>query len=61
LKRAFALFDSDGSGLISADEVRKVLGLTDNDNMNTKIKEIINQVDDNGDGEISLEEFKAMM
>jgi len=61
LKRAFSLFDSDGSGKISSDEIRGVLGLTDNDSMNEKIKEIINQVDDNGDGEISLEEFKAMM
>jgi len=29
--------------------------------MNEKIKEIIKQVDQNGDGEISTEEFKAMM
>ena len=38
-----------------------MLGLTDNNEMNNKIKEIILQVDENGDGEISLDEFKDMM
>jgi calcium-dependent protein kinase len=61
LKKAFGLFDKDNSGLISADEIREVLGLTDNADMNSKINEIIDQVDENGDGEISLEEFKFMM
>ena len=34
LKKAFGLFDKDNSGLISADEIREVLGLTDNQDMN---------------------------
>jgi len=55
------MFDHDGSGTISAEEIREALGLTDNDQMNEKIKEIIKQVDENGDGEISVEEFKEMM
>jgi len=42
LKRAFSLFDQDESGLISAAEIRGVLGLDDNNSMNEKIKEIIN-------------------
>jgi len=61
LKKAFDMFDNDGSGLISADEIREVLGLTDNEQMNEKITEIIKQVDENGDGEISITEFKEMM
>jgi len=61
LKKAFDMFDNDGSGLISAEEIREVLGLTDNEQMNEKIKEIIKQVDENGDGEISIDEFKEMM
>jgi len=61
LKKAFDMFDNDGSGSISAEEIREALALTDNDQMNEKIKEIINQVDENGDGEISIEEFKEMM
>jgi len=55
------MFDNDGSGCISADEIREVLGLTDNEQMNEKITQIINQVDENGDGEISMSEFKEMM
>jgi len=61
LKKAFDMFDNDGSGLISAEEIREVLGLTDNEQMNEKITEIIKQVDENGDGEISITEFKEMM
>jgi Ca2+-binding EF-hand superfamily protein len=55
------MFDHDGSGSISAEEIKEVLGLTDNEEMNEKIKEIIRQVDENGDGEISIDEFKEMM
>jgi len=41
LDRAFDLFDNDKSGSISLKEIRDVLGLTDNQQMNEKIKEII--------------------
>lgn len=37
LKRAFDMFDVDGSGVISADEIKEVLGLTGDTNMNEKI------------------------
>ena len=61
LKRAFDMFDEDGSGVISADEIKSVLGLTSDPTINEKITEIIQQVDVNGDGEVSFEEFKDMM
>lgn len=35
--------------------------MSGDDSMNNKIQEIMKQVDDNGDGEISFEEFKEMM
>lgn len=41
LDRAFKMFDHNNSGKIDATEIRKVLGLTDNKQMNDKIKEII--------------------
>ena len=60
LQAAFKMFDKDGSGLISADEIKEVLGfgqsLTEE-----AVNNIIKQVDENGDGEISFEEFVVMM
>lgn len=60
LKAAFKMFDKDDSGCISKDEVKesllKVGKFTEDD-----INEIIGQVDENGDGEISFEEFKYIM
>lgn len=60
LEVAFNLFDRDGGGSISANEVKEVLGL--NKNIDEKVwNEIISEVDGNGDGEISFLEFKTMM
>ena len=54
------MFDKDESGSISSEEVKEVLGV--GKNIDQKIwDEIILEVDGNGDGEISFEEFKAMM
>jgi len=52
------MFDKDGSGTISADEIKSILGggkIFGNDQV---FNEIIKEVDINGDGEISYEEFK---
>ena len=60
LETAFNLFDKDGSGTISANEVREVLGV--GKNIDEKIwNDIVMEVDANGDGEISFSEFKTMM
>ena len=60
LTAAFKMFDKDGSGIISADEIREVLGF--GGNLDAKaIDDIIKQVDENGDGEISFDEFVSMM
>ena len=62
LKSAFDFFDKDHSGSLSPDEVREVLGLNEDNNSTNKIVEgIIKEVDVNGDGLISYDEFKAMM
>jgi calcium-dependent protein kinase len=60
LQAAFKMFDRDGSGVISADEIKEVLGFNGNLDKNA-IDLIIKQVDENGDGEISFEEFVNMM
>jgi len=60
LKAAFNLFDRDGGGTISAKELKEVLGV--GKNIDEKIwNELIQEVDGNGDGEISFPEFKTMM
>lgn len=60
LQAAFKMFDKDGSGVISAEEIKDVLGFGGNLD-NKAIDVIIKQVDENGDGEISYEEFATMM
>lgn len=62
LQAAFKMFDKDGSGIISGDEIREVLAFGGTNQMSKEsIDAIIKQVDENGDGEISYEEFVDMM
>jgi calcium-dependent protein kinase len=62
LQAAFKMFDKDGSGIITADEIKEVLQFGGTNQLNAAaINAIIRQVDENGDGEISFEEFVAMM
>ena len=52
------MFDKDGNGTISGDEIKAVLGKS----VDMKVlDDMIKEVDTNGDGEISLIEFKEMM
>ena len=60
LQSAFKMFDKDGSGLISAAEIKEVLGFGKTLSEEA-VNEIVKQVDANGDGEISFEEFAQMM
>ncbi|CAG9314706.1 unnamed protein product [Blepharisma stoltei] len=60
LKTAFKVFDRDGSGSISAAELRKILeGSAPSDDR--VWNEIISEVDQNGDGEIDLQEFQDII
>ena len=55
------MFDKDKSGGISANELKLLLGES---NVHTKEevwKNMIKEIDLNGDGQISFEEFKKMM
>lgn len=51
LKAAFNMFDKDGSGTISPDEIREVLGF-DSTISQEELNKIIEEVDENKDGEI---------
>ena len=60
LKAAFRMFDRDNSGMITPNEIRDVLAC-DSNLPQSVIDAIIKQVDANGDGEISMEEFIELM
>ncbi|CAD8176142.1 unnamed protein product [Paramecium octaurelia] len=53
LQQAFNMFDTNGDGQISRDELQEIMGGVD-DNLWT---EILNMCDANGDGQISQQEF----
>lgn len=62
LQAAFRMFDKDGSGTITAEEIREVLQFGGTETLSQDaLDAIIRQVDDNGDGEISFQEFVEMM
>lgn len=60
LQTAFKMFDKDGGGSISVEEIKEVLSFGQNLDEEV-VQQIIQQVDANGDGEISYEEFSQMM
>ena len=53
---AFKMFDHNGQGEISADEIEKVLKVNKKD-----VIDIIRLVDTSGDGIIQFDEFEKMM
>ena len=60
LEMAFSMFDTDSSGKISATEIQKILG-SNSDSTSDVWRQIVLQVDQNGDGEIDLKEFKDLI
>ncbi|CAG9318358.1 unnamed protein product [Blepharisma stoltei] len=60
LQNAFDAFDKDGSGKISAEELKYVLKDENSEDIEMW-NELIKQVDQNGDGEIDLKEFSDLL
>lgn len=60
LEIAFKMFDTDGSGTITLDEIRKALGSDEIIAEEDWVK-ILSEADQNGDGCIDLREFIALM
>mmetsp|Transcript_4733 Transcript_4733/g.7863 ORF Transcript_4733/g.7863 Transcript_4733/m.7863 type:complete len:153 (-) Transcript_4733:89-547(-) len=58
---AFNIFDADGSGSIDRDEVRVLMRKLAQTLTEDEIDDIMDEVDTDGDGQISFEEFKAML
>ena len=58
---AFALFDSDGSGSIDANEIKIAMDALGFDIYEDEARKMIAEIDADGSGSIELEEFTAMM
>jgi calcium-dependent protein kinase len=63
LRFAFRYFDKDDSGEITFDEIESVFkeSVTDKTNVHKALEQIIKEVDTNGDGIISFNEFADIM
>ena len=62
LKEAFGVFDVSGDGQIDALELQMILQAVNKREVDIEeVKEMMNSVDDSGDGEIQLEEFLELM
>lgn len=55
------MFDFDGSGQITVDEIIRVVGGKGDENEIEAWQEMIERIDLDGNGEISFDEFKCMM
>lgn len=61
LREAFKLFDLDGSGTISREELKTLMKNLGQALTDEEIDAMIDEVDINLDGEISFDEFQALM
>lgn len=61
LRDAFNMFDADRSGYIDREEVRMLMKKLAQTLTEDEIDAIMEEVDTDGDGEISFDEFRAMM
>ena len=57
----FKIFDKNGDGFISSDELKKLMITFGEDLSDAKVNELIKEADTNGDGRVTFEEFKAAM
>ena len=61
LRDVFDMFDADGSGCIDRNEMRALMKKLAQDLTEEEITQIMEEVDQDGDGEISFDEFKLLV
>ncbi|ETO27506.1 hypothetical protein RFI_09630 [Reticulomyxa filosa] len=61
LKEAFAFFDHNGDGGISTQEIGQVMKTLGLEITDEELKDIMNDLDENGDGHMDFDEFVLMM
>ncbi|KAL9231598.1 hypothetical protein vseg_006805 [Gypsophila vaccaria] len=61
VKEAFSIYDADGNGKITPEELQKVMKSLGDDFSLGECKKMIRGVDSDGDGTINFEEFRVMM
>lgn len=61
LRAAFKVFDKDGNGFISPQELRQVMINLGEKLSEEEIDSMIREADSNGDGQVDFEEFARMM
>ena len=60
-KEAFALFDNDGDGAITTEELGRVMRSVGQNPSDQELKDMVSEVDADGSGEIEFSEFLSMM
>ncbi|KAK3581616.1 hypothetical protein CHS0354_017505 [Potamilus streckersoni] len=61
LREAFRIFDKDGDGSLSSDELRRVMTSMGDKFTDAEVDEMVREVDMDGDGHVNYEEFVTMM
>ncbi|CZR64427.1 probable calmodulin [Phialocephala subalpina] len=61
LKAAFAVFDKDNDGVISAKELREVMASIGEKLTDAEVEEVMREVDRDGNGSIDFEEFLQVL
>jgi calmodulin len=61
LRDVFDIFDADGSGYIDRDEMRVLMKKLAQDLTEEEITQIMEEVDQDGDNQISFEEFRTLV
>lgn len=61
MREAFQIFDSDGNGKITSEELRLIMENLGEKLTDEEIDDMVKEADIDGDGEINYEEFVKMM